>query len=204
MGLKDKDSLPCQAFLVWRQSVLFMERKLLLDFSPPLLICLLPLLHPMVNQLYPLKHEIQLLLLLGLAMIVFNSQKIIQHLKSTIKKFSHSVSLWVLAGSKEVILLSSSYRHLAFSTWSPIFFSPNGSLGLFLFFHYIQSQAYFNQSQNERISLKWFEVENILLLIILTFFEVENILLLIILTSMYTTNQTYEYEACLYPSSNPK
>lgn len=133
MGLKDKNSLPSQAFLLWRQSVLFMEQKLLLDFSPPL-ICLLPLLHPMVNQLYPLKHEIQLLLLLGLAMIVFNSQKIIQHLKSTIKKFSHSVSLWVLAGSKEVILLSSSYRHLAFSTCSPIFFSPKWKPGVVSFF----------------------------------------------------------------------
>lgn len=39
------------------------------------------------------KHEIQLLLLLGLAVIVFNGQKITQYLRNTIKKFSHSVSL---------------------------------------------------------------------------------------------------------------
>lgn len=35
-------------------------------------------------------------------MIIFNSQKIVQHLKNTIKKFSHSVSLWFLTGSREV------------------------------------------------------------------------------------------------------
>lgn len=133
MGLENKDALPSQAFLLWRQSLLLMERKLLLDFSPPL-ICLLPLLHPTVNQLYALKHEIQLLLLLGLAMIVFNMQKIIQHLKSTIKKFSRSVSLWVLAGSKEVILLRSSYRHLAFSTCSPNFILQMEAWGFVSFF----------------------------------------------------------------------
>lgn len=62
-----------------------------------------------VNQLCAPKHEIQLLLLLGLAMIVFNGQKIIQHLKNTIKKFASVCPLGFWAGSKEGFPLRSSF-----------------------------------------------------------------------------------------------
>jgi hypothetical protein len=63
----------------------FSGRENDVDFMP-LLVFLLPLLHPTANQLWTLKHEIQLLLLLGLAMIVLNGQKIIQRLKKTQEK----------------------------------------------------------------------------------------------------------------------
>lgn len=62
-----------------------------------------------VNQLCAPKLEVQLLLLLGLAMIVFNGQKVTQHLKNTIKKFGLSVSLGFWAGNKEKFPLRGSY-----------------------------------------------------------------------------------------------
>lgn len=88
--------------------------------------CLCLLRYPTVNRVGAL-NEIQFILLLGLTMIVFSGQKIIQHLKNTIKKFSSSVSLWVLAASKEVFPLRS-----PFDIWPLIllskFYFTNGNL----------------------------------------------------------------------------
>lgn len=77
-------------------SALYGERRLL-HISP--LMCL---------SFSYTRESIQLLLLLGLAMVVFNGQEVIQHLKNTIKKFSLSVSLGFWAGSKEGFPLRSS------------------------------------------------------------------------------------------------